>query len=77
VSTSDRFIVPRKDHEIKLILNDSEFLVKYKVSSFKDKHDFKIEFDDLKLISNTLNKSIKETELLIRKEIMKLDVDYD
>jgi uncharacterized protein (TIGR00299 family) protein len=77
VSTSDRFIVPRKDHEIKLILNDSEFLVKYKVSSFKDKHDIKIEFDDLKLISNTLNKSIKETELLIRKEIMKLDVDYD
>ncbi len=77
VSTSDRFIVPRKDHEIKLIFNSSEFLVKYKVSSFKGKHDFKIEFDNLKLISNTLNKSIKETELLIRKEIMKLDVDYD
>jgi len=75
--TSDRFIVPRKDHVIKLIFNGSEFLVKYKVSSFKGKNDFKIEFDDLKLISNTLNKSIKETELLIRNEIMKFDVGYD
>lgn len=77
VSTSDRFVVPRKDHEIKLILDGNEFLVKYKVSSFKGKNDFKIEFDDLKLVSNTLNKSIKETESLIRKEIMKLDVNYD
>lgn len=77
VSTSDRFIVPRKIHNIKLIFDNNEFLVKYKVSSFKGKNDFKIEFDDLKLISNTLNKSIKETESLIRKEIMKLDVNYD
>lgn len=77
VSTSDRFIVPRKIHNIKLIFDSNEFLVKYKVSSFKGKNDFKIEFDDLKLISNTLNKSIKETESLIRKEIMKLDVNYD
>lgn len=77
IRTSDRFVVPRKDHEIKLILDGNEFLVKYKVSSFKGKNDFKIEFDDLKLISNTLNKSIKETESLIRKEIIKLDVNYD
>ncbi|EGP93072.1 nickel pincer cofactor biosynthesis protein LarC [Nitrosarchaeum koreense] len=77
VSTSDRFIVPRKIHNIKLIFDNNEFLVKYKVSSFKGKNDFKIEFDDLKLISNILNKSIKETESLIRKEIMKLDVNYD
>lgn len=77
VSTSDRFIVPRKIHNIKLVFNNTEFLVKYKVSFFKGKNDFKIEFDDLKLISNTLNKSIKETESLIRKEIMKLDVNYD
>ena len=77
VSTSDRFIVPRKTYEIKLILDGVEFLVKYKVSTFKGKNDFKIEFDDLKLISNTLNKSIKETESLIRKEIIQLDVEYD
>ncbi|TAK16199.1 MAG: TIGR00299 family protein, partial [Nitrosarchaeum sp.] len=51
--------------------------VKYKVSSFKGKNNFKIEFDDLKSIANTLNKSIKEAESLIRKEIMQLGIDYD
>ena len=76
VATSNRFIVPRTTHDVKLILDGLEFAVKYKVSSFKGKNDFKIEFDDLKYISNTLNKSIKETESLIRKEIMQLDVDY-
>jgi uncharacterized protein (TIGR00299 family) protein len=76
VTTSNRFIVPRTTHNIKLILDGKEFVVKYKVSSFKGKNDFKIEFDDLKFISNTLNKSIKETESLIRKEIIKADTDY-
>ena len=76
VTTSNRFIVPRTTHDVKLILDGTEFVVNYKVSSFKGKNDFKIEFDDLKSISNTLNKSIKETESLIRKEIMQLDVDY-
>ena len=76
VTTSNRFIVPRTTHDVKLILDGTEFVVKYKISSFKGKNDFKIEFDDLKSISNTLNKSIKETESLIRKEIMQLDVDY-
>ena len=76
VTTSNRFIVPRTTHDVKLILDGTKFVVKYKVSSFKGKNNFKIEFDDLKSISNTLNKSIKETESLIRKEIMQLDVDY-
>ncbi len=76
VTTSNRFIVPRTTHDVKLILDGTEFVVKYKVSSFKGKNDFKIEFDDLKSVSNTLNKSIKETESLIRKEIIQLDVDY-
>jgi uncharacterized protein (TIGR00299 family) protein len=74
VRTSDRFIVPRTINDIKLILEGQEFTIRYKTSSFKGKHDFKIEFDDLQKISNMLNKSIKETELLIRKEIMQLDV---
>ena len=77
VTTSNRFIVPRTDHDIKFIFDGKEFAVKYKVSSFKGKNDFKIEFDDLKSISNTLNKSIKETESLIRKEIVQLGVAYD
>ena len=77
VTSSNRFIVPRTAHDVKLILDGKEFVVKYKVSSFKGKNDFKIEFDDLKLIANALNKSIKEIELLIRKEITQFGIDYD
>lgn len=76
VTTSNRFIVPRTTHDVKLTLDGKEFVVKYKVSSFKGKNNFKIEFDDLKSIANTLNKSIKETDSLIRKEIMQLGIDY-
>ncbi|CAD6525098.1 conserved hypothetical protein [metagenome] len=69
ISNSDRFIVPRTSHDAKLVLDGKEFVVKYKISTFKGKNYFKIEFDDLKLISNKLNKSIKETESLIRAKI--------
>jgi len=75
ISTSDRYIVPRTSHDARLLLDGKEFVVKYKVSSFKGKNYFKIEFDDLKLISNKLNKSIKETESLIRTKIVQLGVD--
>jgi predicted HTH domain antitoxin len=51
--------------------------VNYKQSSFKGKVDFKIEFDDLKKISNIIDKSIKETEVLLRKEIEKLEINND
>ena len=73
ISESNRFIVPRSIHEISLILNGRSFQVHYKKSSFKGKIDFKIEFDDLKNISNSINKSIKETDSLLRKEIEKLE----
>ena len=74
VTSSNRIIVPRTTHEIKITIDDKTFDVKYKVSSFKGKSNFKIEFDDLKKISNFLDKSIKETESLIRKEIMQKDI---
>lgn len=74
VATSNRLIVPRTIREVKLNFNGKIFTVKYKVSVFKGKSNFKIEFDDLKKISNFLNKSIKETESLIRNEIIKEDV---
>ena len=73
ISESNRFIVPRSNHNISLIINGQPFQINYKKSTFKGKIDFKIEFDDLKNISNILNKSIKETELLLRKEIEKLE----
>jgi hypothetical protein len=77
VTYSDRIIVPRTNHEIKIILDGKTFDVKYKSSTFKGKSTFKIEFDDLKKIANYLDKSIKETESLIRKEIVQQDVKHD
>ncbi|MEK0367534.1 MAG: LarC family nickel insertion protein, partial [Nitrosopumilus sp.] len=73
ISESNRFIVPRTIHTVSLNLNGTSFKVNYKKFSFKGKTDFKIEFDDLKNVSNTIDKSIKETESLLRKEIEKLE----
>jgi len=70
---SNRFIVPRTVHTVSLTLNGRSFQINYKKSFFKGKTDFKIEFDDLKNVSNTIEKSIKETESLLRKEIEKLE----
>ncbi|MCV0393196.1 MAG: nickel pincer cofactor biosynthesis protein LarC [Nitrosopumilus sp.] len=70
---SNRFIVPRISDSISLTLNEETFEVHFKKSTFKGKTDFKIEFDDLKKISNTIDKSIKETESLLRKKIEKLE----
>jgi uncharacterized protein (TIGR00299 family) protein len=74
VTSSNRIIVPRTIHEVQITLGDKTFDVKYKSSSFKGKPTFKIEFDDLKKIANYLDKSIKDTESLIRKEIVQRDV---
>jgi len=73
ISESNRFTVPRTIHTVSLTLNGTSFQVNYKKSSFKGKTDFKIEFDDLKNVSNAIDKSIKETESLLRKEIEKLE----
>lgn len=77
ISDSNRFIVPRTIHDVSVILNGQSFQVRYKQFSYDGKTGFKIEFDDLKKISNSLNKSIKETELLLRKEIEKLENSND
>jgi hypothetical protein len=47
--------------------------VNYKKSLYKGKTHFKIEFDDLKNISNSLDKSIIDVEAFLRKEIEKRD----
>ena len=69
---SNRFIVPRITRSADLIVQDSSFRVNYKEFSFKDKTGFKIEFDDLKKVSDSLDKSIRETDALLRKEIDQL-----
>ena len=77
VSDSNRFVIPRSNHDVSLTLSGQSFQVNYKKSSFKGKTDFKIEFDDLKIISNAVDKSIKETEAFLRKEIEKLEINNE
>ncbi|MDX1441338.1 MAG: nickel pincer cofactor biosynthesis protein LarC [Nitrosopumilaceae archaeon] len=71
IARSNRMIIPRKIKEIKIDIDGNKFSVKYKISTINKKSNFKVEFEDLKEISGILNKPIKDTELLIRKEITK------
>ncbi len=70
---SNRVIVPRSVHTVSLSIEGQSFQVSYKKSLFKEIFDFKIEFEDIKNISDTISKSLKETELLLRTEIQKLE----
>ena len=73
ISDSNRIIVPRTNHSFSLTFDGKSFEVNYKKSSYKGKTHFKIEFDDLKNISNSLDKSIIEVEAFLRREIEKRD----
>ena len=71
ISNSNRVIVPRTNHNFSLTFDGKSFEVNYKKSSHKGKIHFKIEFDDLKNISNALDKPIVDIESFLRKEIEK------
>lgn len=73
IRRSERVIVPREIFEKNLTICEKEFSVKYKVSNFKGQHIAKIEFDDLKRISDVLNKPIREIDSLIRQELFQKD----
>ncbi len=70
VRTSERFTVPRSIEKIPVMIQGSTFDVNCKISydgvSIKN---FKIESDDIKLISNSISQSFKKTEELLRNEI--------
>lgn len=67
VRTSERFTVPRSLEKIPIMIQGSTYDVKCKISydgaSIKN---FKIESDDIKLISNSISQSFKKTEELVR-----------
>ena len=69
VRTSERFVVPRTINETKIEIDGKEFLVHYKEADTTS--HFKIEFDDIKSISSSLNTSFNETEELLREKIRK------
>jgi len=70
VRASERFIVPRSTVKTEIILQDTKFVIRYKVIG-KDKRNFKIESDDIKLVSESINKSYRQTEELIKSIIKK------
>ena len=70
---SNRVVVPRSIHNVSLSIGAHSFQVTYKKSLFKEIVDFKIEFEDIKHISDIIGKSLKETESLLRAEIKNLD----
>ena len=71
ISNSNRFIIPRTNHNFSLTFDGKSFEVNYKKSSYKGTSHFKIEFDDLKKISNALDRPIVDIESFLRKEIEK------
>ena len=73
ISDSNRLIVSRTNHNFSLTFEGKSFEINYKKSTYKEKTHFKIEFDDLKNISETLNKPIRDVELFLRKEIEKIE----
>ena len=67
VRTSERYTVPRTVEKIPITIQGSNFQVTCKITYDGDSiKNFKVEFDDIKLISNTINQSFKKTEELIR-----------
>ena len=73
ISNSNRLIVPRTNHSFSLTFEGKAFEVNYKKSHHKGKSHFKIEFEDLKSISNAVDKSIVDVELFLRREIEKME----
>ena len=73
VRTSERFTVPRTTKSIPVAIEGKEFVVHYKTSN-TGFNNFKLEFDDVKMISISLKKSFRETEELIKNKVKaKLD----
>jgi len=68
IRTSERFVVPRKILESDVTLENQKFTVHYKIS---DSDHFKLEFEDVKSISNLLNISFNKTEELLKEQIKK------
>ena len=69
IRASERFIVPRSIVKTTITIQEKKFPIRYKIIG-KDKN-FKIESDDIKLIAESINKSYKQTEELIRNVIKK------
>ena len=68
IRTSERYVVPRKILESQITLENQNFIIHYKIS---DSEHFKLEYEDVKSISNELNLSFNKTEELLKEKIKK------
>lgn len=71
IRQSDRIIKTRTLKSNKISIHGKDFLVRFKESYFQDRIDFKIEFDDIQMISNQLHVSLRESERLITKALFR------
>ncbi len=74
--SSERYVVPRTILTVPIKLDEKNFEIRCKITRENNTiKNFKIESDDIKKISNSINQSFKKTEELIRLEINeKLDL---
>ena len=70
IRNSERYVVPRSIEQDTVEIDGHKFPVHYKIVN-GDSH-FKIEFEDIKSISNSLNLSFNQTEELLREKINKV-----
>ena len=70
IRNSERYVVPRSIEQDTVEIDGHKFPVHYKIIN-GDSH-FKIEFEDIKSISNSLNLSFNQTEELLREKINKV-----
>ena len=70
IRTSERFTVPRSIESIPVTIEGQNFTVHYKTANNNLKN-FKLEFEDVKQISNSLNKSFRETGELLKSQVRK------
>jgi pyridinium-3,5-bisthiocarboxylic acid mononucleotide nickel chelatase len=67
IRSSERFIVPRKIIPLKIRIQNKDYTVRCKTAG----KSFKIEYDDIKKISEKLALTFKQTEELIKAEVKK------
>ena len=69
IRNSERFVVPRSIEQDTIEIDGHKFPIHYKIVNGTS--HFKIEFEDIKSISNCLNKPFHQIEELVREKIMK------
>ena len=67
IRSSERFIVPRKIIPFKIKIQNKDFTIQCKTAG----KSFKVEYDDIKKVSEKLSLTFKQTEELIKAEVRK------